>query len=115
MSAIKEGALRYHLLICAAAIVAALSLVTTAVAKHWPDPPAWWMHSTQMVCVRYRESKDGRASPNIYEIQGPNATASDGDYDWLYGAPREEQDYLAWLIWKRSGCHQPWGRYDGCC
>ena len=83
--------------------------------RHWPDPPAWWLHSSYMTCVRYQESKNGRASPNIYEMEGPNATASDGDYGWLYGAPRAEQDYLAWLLWKRSGCHQPWGRYDGCC
>ena len=96
----------------------AVALVVTASAnakKHWPDPPAWWLHSSEMTCVRYRESKDGRASPNIYEIQGPNATASDGDYEWLYDAPRAEQDYLAWLMWKRDGCHQPWGQNDGCC
>ena len=83
-------------------------------ARKWPDPPAWWLQSSYMTCVRYTESKNGTASPNIYEMEGP-ADANGNVYSWLYGAPRAEQDYLAWLMWKRSGCHQPWGRYDGCC
>ena len=77
-----------------AAIVFAVC-ATTANAKRWPDPPAWWLHSSEMVCVRYRESKDGLASRNIYEMQGPRASGNYGDYEWLYGAPlRAEQDYL---------------------
>jgi len=98
------------------AVVVCLAIQTgSAQAKHWPDPPGWWLHSSYMTCVRWAESKNGQASANIYEIQGPRASGNYGDYEWLYGAPRAEQDYLAWLIWKTRGCHDPWGQYDGCC
>jgi hypothetical protein len=114
LSPSKEGALRLYLLICVALVTLAIT-ATASARKRWPDPPGWWLHSTYMTCVRWNESQNGSTSRNIYEMEGPNATASDGDYEWLYGAPRAEQNYLAWLMWKRSGCHQPWGKYDGCC
>ena len=105
-----------RVLVLISIVVAALVYVAVAAGKrHWPDPPGWWLHSSYMTCVRWAESKNGAASRNIYEIQGPNATPSYGDYEWLYDAPRAEQDYLAWLIWKSRGCHDPWGQYDGCC
>ena len=64
---------RAHLIfvVYLAAIVFAVC-ATTANAKHWPDPPGWWLNSSYMRCVRYVESKDGSdASRNIYEMQGP--------------------------------------------
>ena len=68
-----------------------------------------------MTCVRQRESGNGTTAQNIYEIEGPHATASDGDYEWLDGVSRAEQNHIAYEMWLSRGCHGPWGQYDGCC
>ena len=50
----------------------------------------------------------------MYELVDPT-WRSLGGQGWAGDASRAEQDYRAYMLWKRYGCHQPWGRYDGCC
>ena len=93
----------------------ALSLVASAQAKRWPDPPRWWLYGSQMTCVRYRESSNGAGSRNIYQMTNPGGWSEAGGSGWAGNASRAEQDYRAWRLWNMAGCHQPWGIYDGCC
>jgi len=79
----------------------------------WPKPPSWWMNSSYMTCVRIRESGNGAASSNLYGMMAGWAEAGGRGSAW--SASREEQHYRAYLLWRKYGCHQPWGRYDGCC
>lgn len=89
-------------------------LVPAAEAKTtWPRPPGWWLNSSYMTCVRIRESGNGRASTNLYGMMDGWRAA--GGYGSAWSASFEEQHYRAWILWRRYGCHQPWGRYDGCC
>lgn len=95
------------------ALVLALMLALPAQAKRWPSPPSWWLNSPNMVCVRLHESGNGRGSSNLYGmLEGWGAAGGSGSARY---ASRAEQHYRAWLLWKRYGCHAPWGRYDGCC
>jgi hypothetical protein len=63
--------------------------------------------------VRLRESGNGAASSNIYGMTVGWSVA--GGSGWAGDATRDEQDYRAYRLWLMVGCHQPWGRYDGCC
>lgn len=91
----------------------ALTLPISAQAKRWPKPPSWWLNSPNMVCVRIRESGNGRGSSNLYGmLQGWGEAGGSGS---AWSASVAEQHYRAWILWKRFGCHDPWGRYDGCC
>ena len=45
----------------------------------------------------------------------PDYWRSLGGQGWAGDASRAEQDYRAYLLWMRPGCHQPWGQYDGYC
>lgn len=92
----------------------AVVFAVAAKARHWPDPPPSWMHNATVACVRWRESTDGRASRNVYQLED-QTWRSLGGQGWAGDASRAEQDYRAYLLWMRSGCHQPWGQYDGCC
>ena len=96
-----------------AASVVALVLAIPAQAKRWPEPPSWWKYSSYMTCVRVRESGNGRASTNLYGMLDGWREA--GGYGSAWRATAAEQHYRAWLLWRRFGCHAPWGRYDGCC
>ena len=89
----------------------ALAGIRSAQARHWPDPPAWWLHSSFAQCVRMRESGNGTASRNIYGmLEGWQAAGGHGD---AKDATRAEQDYRAWILYSRYGT-SPWRPYDGC-
>jgi hypothetical protein len=72
-----------------------------------------WVRSAFATCVRWRESRNGAAAQNLYEIEGPAATVSNGDYEWLDGVPRAGQNWIAYGMWCASG-DSPWAPYDGC-
>ena len=85
--------------------------VPWAQARHWPDPPGWWLHSSFANCVRTRESGNGRASSNLYGmLEGWQAAGGKGNAG---NATRAEQDYRAWILYRRYGT-APWRPYDGC-
>jgi len=64
-----------------------------------------------MVCVRERESGNGEASRNVYGmLDGWQAAGGRGS---AWNASRAEQDYRAWLLWRRYGVGA-WRPYDGC-
>lgn len=76
--------------------------------------PGWWLHSPFAQCVRLRESHNGadpNARGNIYGMQDGWAAA--GGTGRAGDATRKEQDYRAYLLWKRYG-DSPWRPYDGC-
>jgi len=58
-----------------------------------------------------RESGDGTASRNVYGMLEGWAAA--GGAASAANASRAEQDYRAWLLWRRYG-YAPWAPYDGC-
>lgn len=105
------------------ALVAVLAFVFTGTALGSGTPravphvaPAWWVHGSFATCVRWRESRDGadpNAIGNLYAIQGPRAHGNFGDYGWLTGVPRAEQDWIAWRLYQRLGV-QPWRPWDHC-
>jgi hypothetical protein len=68
-----------------------------------------------MNCVRERESGNGSRSANVYQMTNPGGWSAAGGSGWAGSASRAEQDYRAWRLWNMAGCHDPWGRYDGCC
>ena len=89
----------------------ALAGIRSAQARHWPDPPGWWLHSSFANCVRTRESGNGRASSNLYGmLEGWQAAGGKGNAG---NATRAEQDYRAWILYRRYGT-SPWRPYDGC-
>ena len=89
----------------------ALAGIRSAQARHWPDPPGWWLHSSFANCVRTRESGNGRASSNLYGmLEGWQAAGGKGNAG---NATRAEQDYRAWILYSRYGT-SPWRPYDGC-
>jgi hypothetical protein len=90
------------------------TIQAAAAARHWPDPPASWLHSSTVTCIRIRESGNGVGSPNLYGMLAVTWAALGGT-GWAGNASRSEQDYRAWLLWNRQGCSQAWGRWDGCC
>ena len=96
-----------------ASLAAALALAGSIDAREWPSPPSWWLNSNEMTCVRIRESGNGRASSNLYGMMAGWSAAGGSGSAWR--ATRAEQHWRAWLLWRRYGCHQPWGRYDHCC
>jgi hypothetical protein len=73
-----------------------------------------WVHSTFAQCVRLRESHNGadpNAHGNIYGMQdGWQAAGGSGRAG---AASRAEQNYRAYLLWRRYGV-SPWRPYDGC-
>jgi len=94
-------------------IVCALVLIPSASAtRKWPSPPAWWMNSSDMRCVRTIESGNGRTSTNLYGMLDGWAVAG-GSGSARY-ASYAEQHYRAWLLWKRFGM-RAWCPWDGCC
>lgn len=75
---------------------------------------ATWVRSDFAVCVRLRESHDGRdpnAAGNLYGVQNPGVPG--GVYSWARGVPRAAQDRIAYSLWCRYGV-APWRPYDGC-
>lgn len=89
-------------------------VVGSAQARRWPTPPAWWTHSSFIQCVRHAESHDG-ADPNAHgNVYGMlDGWAAAGGQGRAGDASRAEQNYRAWLLWKRYGV-QPWRPFDGC-
>ena len=111
-------ALAVSVLLWAALIAAAWFLLALAAleapalgARAWPRPPAWWLQSDFMRCVRAVESANGRTSSNVYGmLDGWRVAGGSGSAG---AATRAEQDYRAWLLWRRygTGAWRPW---DGC-
>jgi hypothetical protein len=96
-----------------AVFVLALCLTATASGKkRWPKPPAWWINSPGMKCVRYIESKNGAASTNLYGMLDGWGEAGGRGSAW--NASPAEQHYRAWLLWRRYGM-SAWCPWDGCC
>lgn len=81
-------------------------------AGKWPSPPAWWVNGLGH-CIAVHESGNGTTTRNIYGMLAGWVVA--GGTGWAGSASRAEQTYRAWLLYKRAGCHEPWGQYDGCC
>jgi len=105
---LRVGHLHTCLMVTAAV---ALAGIRSAQAHRWPDPPAWWLHSSFAQCVRIRESGNGRGSSNIYGmLEGWQAAGGHGN---AKDASRAEQDYRAWILYRRYGT-APWRPYDGC-
>lgn len=80
---------------------------------HATSPAEIWAQSGFARCVRMRESTDGRGAQNLYQIQGPRAHGNFGDYGWLNGVPRKQQNQIAYQMFKARG-DQPWRPYDHC-
>ena len=101
-----------RLLIATTIVVLVATLPVSAGARRWPSPPAWWLNSSYMTCVRIRESGNGRASSNLYGMLAGWSEAGGSGSAW--SASRAEQHYRAWLLWRRYGM-RPWCPWDGCC
>jgi len=78
----------------------------------YPAPPAWW--ERQAACIRHAESLDGRLSRNLYQFL-------DSTWRSVHGlaraetASRAEQDYRAWLVYRRDGgSWREWTTARGC-
>lgn len=69
-----------------------------------PTPPTWWLKGPG-ACIRQWESGDGRTSSNLYGML--DGWAVSGGHGSAWAAPRREQDYRAFVLWKRYGW-QPW-------
>jgi hypothetical protein len=54
-----------------------------------------------------------KGAQNLYQIQGPRAHGNFGDYGWLNGVPRKQQNQIAYQMFKARG-DQPWRPYDHC-
>ena len=104
----KEARVRTHLPI--AALAAALIVLVTASSEKASRgvTEKHWVRSAFATCVRWRESRDGTASGNIYEIED-----SQDHYAWLFGVPRRTQDRIAYRLWCKNG-DEPWAPWDGC-
>jgi hypothetical protein len=89
--------------------LAALALTAPAAVQArsaWPVPPAWWLHGPGN-CIRIYESTDGRGSTNLYGmLDGWTAAGGDTTPD-AWHASRTEQNYRAYILWRRYGW-QPW-------
>lgn len=94
-----------------------LTFCGTAQAGHQPRPqrtPAEaWAQTSFAKCARWRESNDGASAQNLYEIQGPNASGNYGDYEWLNGVSRIQQNQIAYQMFLKRG-DSPWRPYDHC-
>lgn len=95
----------------ASVIALCLVFVGIASARHWPSPPGWWLNSQFAQCVRQHESGNGTTTRNIYGMQAGWAVA--GGSGWAGDATRAEQNYRAYLLFKRYG-DGAWRPYDGC-
>lgn len=99
------------------ALIIVLSLIVcgTAQARHprHLSPEQAWVRSPFASCVRWRESTNGAGASNLYQIQGPNASSNDGDYEWLDWVSRAKQNWIAYKMFLRRG-DNPWRPYDGC-
>ena len=80
--------------------------------REWPTPPAWW--ERQAACIRHAESLDGRLSRNLYQFL-------DSTWRSVHGvaraetASRAEQNYRAWLVYRRDGgSWREWATARGC-
>lgn len=71
-----------------------------------------------MNCVRIHESHNGadpKAHGNIYGMISPHGGWDDvGGLGFAGDHSRAEQNYRAWLLWRKYGM-SPWCQYDGCC
>lgn len=98
----------------AAALLVALSVLSTAQAKP-PSKETAWVRSAFARCVRTAESGNGTnpaAYGNLYGIQGPADKHGDV-YSWAHGVSRQTQDRIAYRLFLRSGDY-PWRSHDGC-
>jgi hypothetical protein len=99
------------------AIVITLFLLLCGTAqaghKHKVSPAEAWARTPFANCVRLRESQNGVTAQNLYEIEGPHASGNYGDYEWLNGVSRVQQDLIAYQMFLRSG-DSPWRPYDHC-
>lgn len=62
--------------------------------------PAWWLR--QAACIAWYESRNGAASPNIYQFEWGTYASVGGVGDPSL-ASRSEQTYRAWLVYQRDG------------
>ena len=95
-------------------ITLCLCIIGTAQATPRPSSPAeQWAQTGFARCVRWRESTDGKGAQNLYQIQGPKATPTNGDYHWLDGTSRKHQNLIAYNMFLSRG-DSPWKPYDHC-
>ena len=84
----------------ACAVVLGGLVLAPSVGAAYPRPPSWWLR--QAACIRRAESMDGRLSGNRYQFLD-STWRSVGGVDDPATAPRPEQDYRAWLVYRRDG------------
>jgi len=106
-----DGGLSVRLVALAGAALLGGWLPGRALARY-PAPPAWW--ERQAACIRHAESLDGRLSRNLYQFL-------DSTWRSVHGlaraetASRAEQDYRAWLVYRRDGgSWREWTTARGC-
>src|SRR5690348_6342512 len=82
------------------ALISCGLLVAPAARAHRLQPPAWWLR--QAACIRARESHNGLQSTNLYQFLA-STWASVGGVGDPAEAPRSEQTYRTYLLWRRDG------------
>jgi hypothetical protein len=75
-----------------------------AAQARFPSPPHWWLAGPG-ACIRTWESGNGRTSPNLYGML--DGWGASGGVGYAGSAPRREQDYRAYVLYKRYGW-APW-------
>lgn len=100
------------------AIVITLALAFCGMAQakhrhHGLTPSEKWAQTSFARCARWRESHNGATAQNLYEIEGPKASGNYGDYDFLDGVSRKQQNQIAYQMYLARG-DGPWRQYDHC-